>query len=96
MLDLSDSRVDADLIDVGMLFQHRGLATEKARSLKQIFRLLDGSSPQSTVELPWLTMYMVNRLIVDNPSRLLLSHCSCPLMFLVPWTMNNMLTISSG
>jgi len=49
MLDLSDSRVDADLIDVGMLFQHRGPATEKARSLKQIFRLLDGSSSQS----PW-------------------------------------------
>ena len=29
-LDLNDSRVDANLMDVGMLFQHRGPATEKA------------------------------------------------------------------
>jgi len=27
----------ADLMDVGMLFQHRGPATEKARSLRQVF-----------------------------------------------------------
>ena len=45
ILDLNDSRVDADLMDVGMLFQHRGPAIEKARSPKQVFNFLTFRSP---------------------------------------------------
>jgi len=44
-LDLNESRVDADRMDVGMLFQHLGPATEKARSPKQIFYFQTFRSP---------------------------------------------------
>src|SRR6218665_1834809 len=67
-LDLNDSRVDADLMDVGMLFQHRGPATEKARSPKQVFdfRTLDRPSPQITDVLPLSMSTLQRSIILDS------------------------------
>src|SRR6218665_3286914 len=44
-LDVNKSRVDAECMDVGMLFQHLSPATEKARSLKQVFDFQTFRSP---------------------------------------------------
>ena len=44
-LDLNKSKVDADRVDVGMLFQHLRPATEKARSPKQVLDFRTFSSP---------------------------------------------------
>ena len=44
-VDLNQSRVYADCMDAGMLFQHRGPATEKARLPKQVFEFRTFRSP---------------------------------------------------
>jgi len=44
-LDLNESRVDAERMDVGMLFQNFGPATEKARSPNRAFDFQTFRSP---------------------------------------------------
>ena len=65
-------------MDVGMLFQHRGPATEKARSPKQVFdfRTLDRPSPQITDVLPLSMSTLQRSIILDSLAQHHVETCS--------------------